>query len=107
MASSGKVWDDDQEIELRDMYLEQGNDALEEIVDHFGKRPRNIISKLVQLKIYVKPVVEKPDKRTVKMMLLELEQILGIEIEGQNLTKKSNLESIVDALKEKLKGPTA
>jgi hypothetical protein len=106
VANSGKVWDDDQEIELKAMYAELENDGLDEIAEHFGKRNRNIISKLVQLKVYIKPIIEKPEKRTVKMMLLELEQILDIEIEGQNLTKKSNLESIVDALKEKLKGPT-
>jgi hypothetical protein len=107
VASSGKVWEDDQEVELIAMYREVGNDGLEEIAEHFGKRTRNIISKLVQLKEYIKPVIEKPEKRTVKMMLNELEGILDIEIEGQNLTKKSNLERIVDAIKEKLEGPQA
>jgi hypothetical protein len=35
-------------------------------------------------------------------MVIELEQILGIEIEGLNLTKKSNLERVVDGIKNKL-----
>lgn len=99
---TGKLWSDEEEAELIKMYEEVGNDGLEEIADHYGKGVRNIISKLVQLKIYKKPEPPKTNKRTVKMMLSDLEKILGIEIDGQNLTKKENLEKIVDAIKEKL-----
>ena len=35
-------------------------------------------------------------------MVIELENILGIEIEGLNLTKKSNLEKVVDGIKLKI-----
>ena len=35
-------------------------------------------------------------------MILELEKILDIEIEGLNLTKKTNLEKVVDGIKLKL-----
>jgi hypothetical protein len=35
-------------------------------------------------------------------MVIELEKILGIEIEGLNLTKKANLEKVVDGIKIKL-----
>ena len=39
-------------------------------------------------------------------MVIELEKILEIEIEGLNLTKKSNLERVVDGIKNKLQQTT-
>jgi hypothetical protein len=35
-------------------------------------------------------------------MIRDIEEMLEIEIEGLNLTKKSNLELLVDALKAKI-----
>lgn len=98
---NGKAWNPEEELELIRLYTE---DELEvtEIAEHFGKKPRSIISKLVQLKIYQKPNDDRPDKRSVKSMVIELERILDIEIEGLNLTKKSNLEKVVDGIKIKL-----
>ena len=37
-------------------------------------------------------------------MLLELEQMLGIEFDGLNLNKKSNLEKVVEGVKIKIEG---
>lgn len=98
---NGKAWNPEEELELIRLYTE---DELEvtEIAEHFGKKPRSIISKLVQLKIYQKPNDDRPDKRSVKSMVIELERILDIEIEGLNLTKKSNLEKVADGIKIKL-----
>ena len=35
-------------------------------------------------------------------MVIELEDMLGISIDGVNLTKKTNLEALVDAIKLRL-----
>lgn len=86
------------------MYEELGNDGIPDIATHFDKGTRNIISKLVQLKVYIKPepIVKRQDKKTVKMMLNEMEELLEIEIDGQNVMKKENLEKIYEAIKDKL-----
>ena len=62
-----------------------------------------MISKLVQLKIYEKPELEEEDKSlTVKVMLRELEEILGVEVIGTNLNKKENLSKLLEAIKKKI-----
>jgi transposase-like protein len=96
-----RVWDEEQEKELLKLYCEE-EQSIEAIADHFQKNNRSIISKLVQLKVYKKPEITKSDRRTVKSMILELEEILGISIDGVNLSKKENLELLVDAIKNKL-----
>lgn len=98
---NNRAWSPEEELELIRLYNEEKLDVVE-IADYFEKKPRSIISKLVQLKIYRKPSDDREDKRSVKSMVLELEKMLDIEIEGLNLTKKSNLERVVDGIKNKL-----
>lgn len=93
-----RVWNEEEEAELVKMYLTDGMDVLE-IAEYFGKNNRSIISKLVQLKIYKKPEVDKSGKRSVKSMIIDLERMLDITLDGVNLSKKSNLEILVDAVK--------
>lgn len=100
-AKSNKAWSDEEEETLLDLYVNQGLDVYD-VAEHFKKGHRSVISKLVQMKIYRKPSDEKEDKRSVKTMIRDIEIMLEIEIEGLNLTKKSNLELLVDALKDKL-----
>jgi transposase-like protein len=96
-----RIWSFEEEAELLTKYVEQ-EQSIKEIAEFFGKNERSIISKLVQLKAYKKPEErEKPAKRSVKNLLAELEELLHIELDGINLSKKRNLEIIVDALKEK------
>lgn len=98
-----RLWSPEEEQELVRLYVEEEL-SVSEIAEHFSKKTRSIISKLVQLKVYKKPTEDKPEKRSVKNMLLELEQMLGIEIDGLNLNKKSNLEKVVDGIKLKVEG---
>jgi len=98
---SNKAWSDEEEAILQSLYVEQGLDVYE-VAEHFGKGHRSVISKLVQMKIYRKHEEEKEEKRSVKTMIREIEDLLEIEIEGLNLTKKSNLELLTDALKYKI-----
>ena len=98
---SNKAWSDEEEEILTDLYINQGLDVYE-IADHFKKGHRSVISKLVQLKIYKKPEEEVEEKRSVKTMIRDIEVMLEVEIEGLNLTKKANLELLVDALSAKL-----
>lgn len=100
-AKSNKAWSDEEEAILLDLYVDQGLDVYE-VADHFKKGHRSVISKLVQMKVYRKPQDNKEDKRSVKTMIRDIEVMLEIEIEGLNLTKKSNLELLVDALNAKL-----
>jgi transposase-like protein len=96
-----RVWSKEEEDELISLYCEQEYD-ITDIAEHFGKNTRSIISKLVQLKVYKKPEIDKSGKRSVKSMILDLEKMLGITLEGVNLSKKSNLEILVDAVKLRL-----
>ena len=101
---SVKAWNDEQEAELIKMYTEEGIKDVYELASHFAKGYRSVISKLVQLKIYEKPIVEEEDRsQTVKVMLRELEEILEIEVEGVNLNKKENLVKLLNAIKQKVK----
>jgi hypothetical protein len=101
---SVKAWNDEQEAELIKLYTEEGLKDVYELASHFSKGYRSVISKLVQLKIYEKPVVEEEDRsQTVKVMLRELEDILEIEVEGVNLNKKENLVKLLNAIKQKVK----
>jgi hypothetical protein len=99
---SVKTWSDEQEQELISLYTEKDIKDVQELATHFNKGYRSVISKLVQLKIYEKPQVEEEGKtQTVKTMLRELEDMLGIQIDGTNLNKKENLVILVEALREK------
>ena len=101
---SVKAWNDEQEAELIKLYNEEGQKDVHELAAYFSKGYRSVISKLVQLKIYEKPVIEEDDKsQTVKVMLRELEEILELEIEGVNLNKKENLVKLLHAIKQKVK----
>ena len=98
-----KAWNDEQEQELIQLYTEENKKDVYELAEHFSKGYRSVISKLVQLKIYEKPVFEDDQKYlTVKVMLRELEDILGIEVDGTNLNKKENLSLLLEAIKDKL-----
>lgn len=98
---NARVWSKEQEEELLKLYCTEEQD-IEAIAEHFDKNTRSIISKLVQLKAYRKPEVTRGDKRTLKSMIMELEKMLDISIDGVNLSKKSNLENLVDAIKNKI-----
>jgi hypothetical protein len=100
-AKSNKAWSDEEESTLLELYVNQGLDVYD-VAEHFKKGHRSVISKLVQMKVYRKPSDDKDDKRSVKTMIRDIEIMLEIEIDGLNLTKKSNLELLVDALKGKL-----
>mgnify|MGYP000846956754 FL=1 len=100
-TKSNKAWSDEEEEILTRLYVDEGLDVYD-VADHFKKGHRSVISKLVQMKIYRKPEEEKEDKRSVKTMIRDIEEMLEIEIEGLNLTKKANLELLVDALKGKI-----
>jgi len=98
-----KAWSDEQEAELIRLYTEDNIKDVHDLARIFGKGYRSVISKLVQLKIYQKPDAEEDGKtKTVKTMLREIEDLLGIEIEGINLNKKENLVKLVDALNDRL-----
>lgn len=96
-----KTWSDSQEEELIRLYTEENVKDVHKLAKHFSKGYRSVISKLVQLKIYEKPVVDEESKgTTVKVMLRELEDMFDIEIEGTNLNKKENLTKLMVALRE-------
>lgn len=100
---SVKAWNDEQEAELIKLYTEDEQKDVHELANHFSKGYRSVISKLVQLKIYEKPIIEDEDRsQTVKVMLRELEDMLGIEVDGVNLNKKENLFKLVNAIKQKV-----
>lgn len=101
---SVKAWNDEQEAELIKLYNEEDLKDVHELATHFSKGYRSVISKLVQLKIYEKPIIEDEDKsQTVKVMLRELEDILEIDVDGVNLNKKENLFKLLNAIKQKIK----
>jgi hypothetical protein len=95
-----RTWEPDEEDELLKLYCED-NWSILEIAEYFGKNNRSIISKLVKLKVYRKPE-PKAQKRSVKHMIQELEQLLDIQLDSVNIYKKQNLEALVDAVKLKV-----
>ena len=98
-----KAWNDEQEAELTMLYLEEEIKDVHELASIFEKGYRSVISKLVQLKIYEKPELDEEDKSlTVKVMLRELEEILGVEVVGTNLNKKETLSKLLEAIKKKI-----
>lgn len=96
-----RAWSNEQAQQLKNLYLNEEK-SIEELAETFDRNTRSVISKLVQLKIYKKPEVVKEEKRTVKRMIAELEEMLDVKLDGLNLNKKSNLEIVVDAVREKL-----
>ena len=100
---SVKAWNDDEEAILIEMYTENDIKDVYTLAEHFSKCYRSVISKLVQLKIYEKPVIDQAEKgQTVKVMLREIEELLGVQVEGTNLNKKENLSSLLAAIKSKI-----
>jgi len=97
---SVKAWSDEDAARLIQLYDE--GFTVDELAKVFGKGYRSVISKLVQLRIYRKPDSENQRMgETVKEMLIYIEQVLDIEIEGTNLNKKSNLVTLVEAIRQK------
>lgn len=90
-------WSEEETTKLLDLYVEDGY-TIDEIAEILQRHRRSIISKLVRLHVYKKP--EKSPKRSVKMMLLELEELLNITLDGSSLSRKQNLEIIVDTIKK-------
>ena len=60
---SVKAWSDEQENELISLYTKDDIKDVHELAKHFEKGYRSVISKLVQLKIYVKPELEEENKQ--------------------------------------------
>jgi hypothetical protein len=100
-----KNWSLEEEEKLKDLYVNQNILDPFELVEQFPeKNHRSIISKLVQMKIYIKPEKEPlKTHNTVKSLLGRLEKVLGIQLEGFNLTKKENLILVVEAVEAKCK----
>jgi len=99
---STKTWSSEQESELTRLYTVENRKDIHELANHFDKGYRSVISKLVQLKIYEKPVIIEDKSQTVKLMIRDLEEILNIDILGTNLNKKENLVKVMKALKHRL-----
>jgi transposase-like protein len=93
-----RVWSEEEEQQLVKLYRDDKMDVLE-IAEYFGKNNRSIISKLVRLKIYEKPNAKKSTKRSVKSMITDIEKMLDITLDGVNLSKRSNLEILTNAIK--------
>lgn len=97
MMPATKVWSDEEEEYLLKLYCEEQMDIFD-IAREFKRNHRSVISKLVQLRVYQKP--EKAKRRSVKSMIFDLEEMLNIKIDGLNLSKKNNLEKVVDSIRE-------
>jgi len=97
MAS--KIWSDEEEKTLTRLYKET-NYNIEACAQKMNKTPRSIITKLVKMKIYIKPEIIVEDKIRVKGIIYELEEMLGIKIDGINIGKKSNLTNILEGVKK-------
>jgi hypothetical protein len=100
-----KNWSIEEETKLRELYVDQQITDPFELADKFeGKNHRSIISKLVQMKIYIKPEKEPlKTHNTVKALIKRLETVLDIQIEGFNLTKKENLILLVESVENRCK----
>jgi hypothetical protein len=96
-------WKLEDEEKLRDLYLNQEMQDPAEIAEEFeGRNHRSIISKLVQMKIYIKPEKEPLlNHNTIKSLIKRLETVLDISLAGYNLSKKENLITLVEAIEEK------
>ena len=105
MSNKNKNWSTEEETKLQELYEVQGiTDPLELANSFEGKNHRSIISKLVQMKIYIKPEKEPlKTHNTVKSLINRLEKSLDIVIDGFNLTKKENLVLVVEAVEAKCK----
>ena len=103
--TKNKNWSAEEEAKLKDLYETQGIDDPFELLKNFeNKNHRSIISKLVQMRIYVKPEKEPlKTHNTVTSLINRLEKSLDITIDGFNLTKKENLMVVVEAVEEKCK----
>lgn len=97
-----RAWRDDDEEELRELYTSGKMMDITEIAEYYGKGRRSVISKLVQMKIYINPKELEDKKPSVKAMIREIEDILDIKIETMNLSKKDTLYDILVALKAKV-----
>ena len=98
-----KAWNDEQEQELIKLYTIDNQHDVHKLAKVFDKGYRSVISKLVQLRIYIKPENKNIEKTpSVKSMLRDLENMLNIQIAGVNLNKKDNLKMLLDAMIKKI-----
>lgn len=100
-----KTWCDEDEKELIELYTSGQMTDVYELAEYYGKGHRSVISKLVQLKIYIAPKDLKKKKPTVKQMVIELEDILDIQLDNTNLTRKDTMYTILQGIKKKLNIP--
>jgi len=96
-----KAWEDKDTEKLIDLYVNRKEQDVHKLAKVFNKGYRSVISKLVQLKIYEKPINTIEKAPTVKMMVLEIEGMFGIQLNGYNLNNKQNLTILLKELKKR------
>lgn len=93
------AWIYEDEETLRALYEEGITDPFQ-LGLILNKNHRAVISKLVQLKIYKKPEEIENKIRTTKTLMLDIERLLKIELEGYNIHNKRNLLKIVRGIEK-------
>lgn len=94
-----KAWLTEEEEALKVLYTEEEITDPYQLALIFNKNHRSVISKLVQLKLYKKPEAES-NTITTKTLLIDLERLLKIDIQGTSVHNKRNLLKIVRAVEK-------
>lgn len=97
-----RTWLEEDKEELIELYTSGKMTDPIELGEYFGKSHRSVISKLVQLEIYIAPRELRKKQPSVKEMVRELEIILDIEIDSNTLSKKHTIRDILYSVKNKL-----
>lgn len=91
----------DAQIEIvKSMYIDLGNEGLEEIAAAVGKSVRSVRSKLVREGVYVaapkKTAVKKDQGPSKKELLNQLEQIMGFDVTPLQGSTKEGLVKLIE-----------
>ena len=85
---------------IKSMYIDLGNDGLEQIAETVNKSVRSVRSKLVREGVYTaspkKTAAKKDAGPTKKELLNQLEEILGFDVTPLQGSTKAGIESLIE-----------
>ena len=102
MAGSKSAYSEDQEMLLRQLYLDE-KVSLEKIAEILGKSIPSIRSKLVREGVYKKVnyIKEKKTGPGIKQLVRDIEDITGLHFDALSRANKSDLLRLIEWMKDK------
>ena len=98
--SKNLVWDEERTKQLVELYQKKGIKDIHVLGRLLDRKARSVAYKLGELGIRESSEKQKIEKITIPILIQEIEELLGIKIEGTTIYNKTNLMRITKAIED-------